>query len=163
MNEFIQTHEYTVSLRLRTLHPNSNCFRFIHLAYQIEFFSQFSSFCRWIIFSWYLKSFGYIWNLTLLILQAGNIETNSGPRRIDPNHVLCAICSKKVNEGPNLKAAATCYDQYCKARCYLHCNSLIISKNWHAKTMEREIRWSCPPRGNGIAEIIAHIQTSHEH
>ena len=116
----------------KSLNANSTpkrCLRFIHLGYQLEFCSQFSSFCLWSIFSWYLKSFDYIWNLTSVILNVGDIETNPGPRRLDTNPVLCTICSKRINKVPNLKAAAICCDQYCKTRYYLHCNGLTLSQN----------------------------------
>ena len=131
----------------------AKCLRFLHLTCQLDFCSQFSSCCLQIIFSWYLTLLNYIWNLMFLILQAGDIETNPAPQKSDSNPVLCSICFKRINKGPNLEAASTCYNQYCEAWNHIHRHGITLSQNRHAKTMGREIRWFYPQHGNGKVEI----------
>ena len=41
--------------------------------------------------------FNYIWNNSKLLLLAGDVEINQGPRPIDQNPVFCTICSRKIN------------------------------------------------------------------
>ena len=118
-NEFVPLHKYTVlvSLRLRTLHPSTFCPDFNHhLACLLDFCSQSSSYCLRSMFSW---------NLTSLILQAGDIELNPGPCPIDPNPVICAICSKKINRGSNLEAAVSCSSESCDAQLQV-CLSMCV-------------------------------------
>ena len=43
-----------------------------------------------------------------LTRQAGDIEFNPGPRTIDLNRLVCAICSKKINRETNLEAVGSC-------------------------------------------------------
>ena len=112
------------------------------------------------MFSWYFTLFNYIWNLTSLILDAGDIKTNLGPKRPNLNPAICAICSKRIDKEPTIEAAATCYDQQYEVQCHLNCNSLMLSLSRHTKTMGKEIRWSCPQHGHEKREIIAQVQTS---
>ena len=106
------------------------------------------------MFSWNLTSFIYIWNLTSPILQARDVELNPGPHPIDPNPVISVICSKKINRGPNLEAAASCSNENCDALCHLRCNGLTTALSCHARGLNNEICWFCPQRGNGKAQAI---------
>ena len=156
MNGFVQLYGYTVlvSRRLRTLHPNICCYYYHQLACLLDFCSQFSSYCLRSMLSWNLTAFIYIRNLTLLLLQAGDIEINLGPRPIDPNPVICDVCNKKINRGINLETSATYYQEDCEVRCHQLCNGLTQSQTCHAKSKNKEIHWKCSQHGNGIAEVI---------
>ena len=156
MNKFIQLYGYTVlvSHRLRTLHPNICCYFNHQLACLLDFCSQFSSYCLRSMLSWNLTAFIYIRNFTLLLVQAGDIEINPGPRPIDPNPVICDVCNKNINRGINLEASATCYQEDCEARCHQPCNGLTPSQTHHAKSKNKKIHWKCSQHGNGIAEVI---------
>ena len=140
-----------MSRRLRTLHPNICCYYNHQLACLLDFCSQFSSYCLRSMLSWNLTAFTFIRNLALLLLQAGDIEINPGPRPIDPNPVICNVCNKKINRGINLEASATYYQEDCEARCHQLCNGLTPSQTRHAKSKNKEIRWKCSQHGNGIA------------
>ena len=130
MNEVIQLYGYTVlgSRRLRTLQPNICCYYNHQLACLLDFSSQFSSYSLRSMLSWNLTAFTYIRKLALLLLQAGDIENNPGPRPIDPNPVICYVCNKKINRGINLEASATCYQEDCEAQCHQLCNGLPPSQ-----------------------------------
>ena len=156
MNELIQLYGYTVlvSHRLRILHPNICCYYTHQLVCLLDFCGQFSSYCLQSMLRWYLTTFIYIRNLTLLLLQAGDIEVNPGPRPIDPNPVISDGCNKKINRGINLEASTTCYQEDCEARCHQLCNGLTPAQTRHAKSKNKEIRWKCSQHGNGIAEVI---------
>ena len=73
-----------------------------------------------------------------LILQTGDIEINRGSRPIDPNPVIFGICSKKMNRGPNVKAAASCSNDNCDARCHLRCNSLTTAQSCRARSLSKK-------------------------
>ena len=120
----------------------------------IGLLSQSSSCYLRVMFSWNLTSFIYICNLASLILQEGYIELSPGPRLIDPSPVICAICCQKTNGRPNLEAAASCLNDSCEARCHLRCNGFTTAQNRHARSMNKEIHWSCPQYGNGKAKVI---------
>ena len=110
------------------------------------------------MFKWNLMSFIYIWNLTLLILQAREIELNLGHCPIDQNQFICVTCCKKINRGPNLKAAASGHNDSCDARC--QCNSLSTARSRHARSLNKEIHWFCPWHSNGKAKVITQTQTT---
>ena len=102
----------------------------------------------------------FSWSLALLILQAGDTELNPGPLSVDPNPVICVICSGKIDRGPNIEGAASCLSDNCYARFHLPCNGLNTAQSCHARSLNKEIQWSCPQHGNGKAKVITPTQAT---
>ena len=120
----------------------------------IGLLSQSSSCYLRIMFSWNLMSFIYICNLASLILQAGDIELNSGPRPVDLSSVICAICCQNINGAPNLEAAASCLNGNYDYRLNLRCNDFTTAQSGHARSLNKEIHGSCSQHDNGKAKVI---------
>ena len=126
--------------------PVPSDIKLLHLSFIfIPFVQQLASFpiCK------------YIWNTLHLLLLSGDVEINPGPRPINQNPVLCTICSRRINRGPQQDMAPTCSNENCSARCHQACNSLSIGQTCHAKDSGCSIIWKCPQHGSGIAEFIA--------
>ena len=94
------------------------------------------------------------WDPSKVLLLFGDVESNPGPRPIDPNPVFCTICSSKINRGIQQETAPTFLVTDCNARCHQACNGLSINQTCHAKSCGRTITGKCPQHGTAIAEII---------
>ena len=162
MNEFILLHGHTVlvSLRLQPASPNISCY-FLTLVCIKDSDGQIPSCCSRSILNWNLMSnnFFYTWNLTSIILQAGDIESNPGPRPIDPNPIFCIVCHKKINRGPQLEVVPTCLVEGCIIQCHQSCNGLTAGQTRNARNTGKIIQWKCPIHGDGKAVITKPTQT----
>ena len=85
---------------------------------------------------------------------------NPGPQPVDPNLVICVICSKAINRRPNLEPVLSCSNDNCDARCHLRCNRLTTALNHHARNENKEIHWFCPQHYNGKAQVNTPTQAA---